>query len=132
MTTGAGTNPQSLLPPDDDVDVLVVDDDDVLRSTCADILRASGYSVAVAEDGRVALDVLAHQAVGLMLLDLQMPRRDGVSVLKALTTPQLVVLVSAYALDEATHAVADDKVVTFLQKPVPPQRLLDVVVTTLG
>lgn len=118
--------------PQPGVDVLVVDDDAGLRSTWTEILRGSGYTVAVAEDGEVALRLLDERSVGMVLLDLRMPRRDGLSVLEALTAPQMVVLVSAYALDEATRARVDAKVVTYLEKPVPPERLLDTVVTTLG
>jgi len=124
--------PKSGNHPDQNVDVLVVDDDEVVRSTWAEILRTSGYSVAVAEDGDVALDVLEQESVGMVLLDLRMPRRDGLSVLEALPAPQLVVLASGHALDEATLARVDAKVVTYLEKPIPPERLLDVVATTLG
>jgi CheY-like chemotaxis protein len=119
-------------PSEADLDVLVVDDDGPLRSTWAEILRGSGYSVAVAEDGDAALRFLERQTVGVVLLDLRMPRRDGLSVLEALTAPQLVVLVSAYSLDEATRARVEAKVVTYLEKPVPPQRLLRTVASTLG
>jgi two-component system response regulator PilR (NtrC family) len=115
----------------DDIDVLVVDDDEALRSTWALILRDEGYCVATAADGDVALQFLEEHAVGVILLDLRMPRRDGLSVLEALTTPQLVVLVSALSLDEATHAQLRARVVTFLEKPVPPERLLETVASTL-
>ncbi len=119
-------------PQSAQVDVLVVDDDEALRSGWAEILRSSGYSVAVAEDGDVALNILGQLEVGMVLLDLRMPRRDGISVLEALTTPQLVVLASGFALDEATLARTDAEVVTYLEKPVPPERLLDTVATTLA
>ncbi len=114
------------------VDVLVVDDDGALRSTEASILRGVGYSVATAEDGEVALRMLQGMTVGLVLLDLRMPRRDGLSVLEALDSPQLVVLVSAYSLDEATRAKVDARVVTYLEKPVHPQRLLETVADSLS
>ncbi len=124
--------PESDLGTQPDVDVLVVDDDEAIRKTWAEILRTSGYSVALAEDGDVALDLLKRQSVGMILLDLQMPRRDGLSVLEALTAPQLVVIASGHSLDEATRARTDAKVVTFLEKPVPPERMLEVVASTLG
>jgi DNA-binding NtrC family response regulator len=122
----AATDPHS-----EQVDVLVVDDDEAIRSTWAVILRASGYSVEVVDDGDVALDFLDRQEAGMVLLDLRMPRVDGISVLEALKTPQLVVLASGASLDEATMARVEAKVVTFLEKPVPPERLLDVVSATL-
>jgi two-component system, NtrC family, nitrogen regulation response regulator NtrX len=117
--------------PVESVDVLVVDDDGALRSTWAQILDGAGYSVTVAEDGDVALDVLGNTAVGMVLLDLRMPRRDGLEVLESMTASQLVVLVSAHSLTEATRARVDARVVTYLEKPVSPHRLLETVATTL-
>jgi DNA-binding NtrC family response regulator len=130
MTWGNGSE-RRRAPSPAPVDVLVVDDDGALRSTCAQILRGAGYTVAVADDGDVALRLLEEMDVGMVLLDLRMPRRDGLSVLEALTAPQLVVLVTAYSLDEATRARVDSKVVTYLEKPVAPGRLLDTVAWTL-
>ena len=100
--------------------------------TWASILRGSGYSVDVAEDGDAALRFLDHHAVGVVLLDLRMPNRDGLSVLEALRSPQLVVLVSAYELDDAIRDQTDTKVVTYLEKPVMPEHLLNVVASTLA
>ena len=118
-------------PPEHAVDVLVVDDDGAIRFTWAEILRRSGYSVAVADDGEAALELLRRCAVGLVLLDIRMPGRDGLSVLAALTTPQLVVLVSAYSLEDAATVSTDARVVTYLEKPVPPGQLLETVAATL-
>ncbi|HUI03195.1 MAG TPA: response regulator [Acidimicrobiales bacterium] len=125
-------SPAAEVSAEQDVDVLVVDDDGAVRSTWATILRQSDYSVATADDGDAALDFLSQGSAGLVLLDLRMPGRDGLAVLEALRTPQLVVLVSAYSLEEAAHARTEAKVVTYLEKPVPPRRLLDTVAATLG
>jgi two-component system OmpR family response regulator len=132
MTIGNGVIEQSAYSLAVDVDVLVVDDDEALRWTWDAILRDAGYSVATAEDGDVALQLLEMLAVGVVLLDLRMPRRDGFSVLEALATPQLVVLVSAEILDQATRAKVDAKVVTYLEKPVPPEQMLATVTATLN
>jgi len=119
-------------PAAPNVDVLVVDDDFGIRITWAAILRGAGYTVAVAEDGEVALRTLQGLDAGLVLLDLRMPRRDGFSVLDAMGERQLVVLVSAYALDEAMWARTGARVVTYLEKPIMPDRLIDVVARTLA
>jgi CheY-like chemotaxis protein len=108
-------------------DVLVVDDDDAVRSSLADILRVSGFSVEVAEDGDVALTLLDELDVGVVLLDLRMPRRDGFSVLDALDDPPPIVLISAFALDSDVRERVGAKVTAFLQKPVLPHRLLPIV-----
>ncbi len=109
------------------VDVLVVDDDAAVRASCAEILRASGFEVEVAEDGDVALSLLHDFEVGLMLLDLKMPRRDGFGVLEALETPPPVVLISAFPLDDAVRARVGAKISHYLQKPVSPHRLVPLV-----
>lgn len=125
-------SPEPLSYSKPSVDVLVVDDDEAMRTTSAAILRQSGYTVAVASDGDVALRLLEQQSVGVVLLDLRMPRRDGFSVLEEISAPQLVVVVSAHSLDEATRARVGAKVVTYLEKPVAPERLLRTVAETLG
>jgi CheY-like chemotaxis protein len=58
--------------------VLVVDDDPDLRDTVADALEYDGIDVKVAENGRVALDMLlAGARPHVILLDLMMPEMDG-------------------------------------------------------
>jgi len=114
-------------PPKRAVDVLVVDDDPDVRSSFAEILRVSGFSVEVAGDGDVALDLLGQLDVGVVLLDLRMPRRDGFAVLDALDAPPPVVAISAYPLEADVRARVGSKVVNYLQKPVSPHKLVPVV-----
>jgi CheY-like chemotaxis protein len=109
------------------VDVLVVDDDAAVRVSCATVLRVSGFSVEVADDGDDALALLRELDVGVVLLDLRMPRRDGFAVLDALEAPPPVVIISAYPLDKEMRLRVGSKVVDHLQKPVAPHRLLPLV-----
>jgi CheY-like chemotaxis protein len=106
------------------VDVLVVDDDADVRSSFAEILRVSGFSVEVAGDGGAALSLIDELDVGVVLLDLRMPRRDGFSVLDALVHPPPLVLISAYPFDSDVRVRVGSKVVNYLQKPVSPHKLL--------
>lgn len=68
--------------------VLVVDDDEDIREGIAYVLEREGYSVAQAENGRVALDLLrslTRQTLpGCIVLDLMMPVMDGRALLEAL------------------------------------------------
>lgn len=61
--------------------ILVADDDQMSRDMLADRLRYQGYKVVVAENGRIALDMLQKTAVDLVLLDIMMPYMDGVEML---------------------------------------------------
>ncbi len=107
--------------------VLVADDDEGVRSTACEILRGEGYDVSEAEDGQVALEILKDEGADVLVLDVRMPRRDGIAVLDALDDPPVVVLVSAFSLDDDLRAHLGDKVFRYLRKPVAPQVLLDVV-----
>jgi CheY-like chemotaxis protein len=115
-------------------DILVVDDDEDVRSSMAAVLRSVGYTVFEAVDGQSALDVLAGCRVEMILLDLHMAPRDGVWFLEQLADPPAVVVVSAFALyDERTVRTRfSDRVSGFLRKPVAPPRLLAAVRDTLG
>jgi DNA-binding response OmpR family regulator len=65
--------------------VLVVDDDEAERTALADVMRADGYDVVVAEDGEQALASLDYLGPpALIVLDLMMPRMNGWQVLQAM------------------------------------------------
>jgi class 3 adenylate cyclase len=63
-------------------EILVVDDNELNRDMLSRRLRARGYSVAVAEDGARALDMLEHGNFDLVLLDIMMPGISGIDVLR--------------------------------------------------
>src|SRR6185312_8696520 len=64
--------------------VLVVEDDDEMRELIRRQLETEGWSVTEAANGRVALERLAEQPPGLILLDLMMPEMDGFQFLASL------------------------------------------------
>jgi two-component system chemotaxis response regulator CheY len=57
--------------------ILVVDDDDAIRDTIAEILELEGYPVERAADGLQALEVVERVTPALVLLDMRMPVLDG-------------------------------------------------------
>ncbi len=89
--------------------VLVVEDDAEVRGALCDVLHAAGYDVVMAANGREALRVLSNLEAppGLILLDLTMPKMDGMGLLEKLQE------------DEALRALPV-LVVTALEGPVPP------------
>jgi CheY-like chemotaxis protein len=58
-------------------DVLVVEDDDVIRDQLAEILRSEGHSVSTASNGQEALDQLEDLRVKVLIVDLMMPVMSG-------------------------------------------------------
>lgn len=112
--------------------VLVVDDEADVRWTVAEVLRESGFSVAEAEDGDVALRLVNNQRYGMVILDLRMPRRDGISFVEAAPRLPPIVVHSAHNPDHEERDRLGDAVVGYLQKPVSPQELLSTVEAVLG
>jgi CheY-like chemotaxis protein len=64
--------------------ILLAEDDRFLRRACETKLKQAGFTVRVAVDGEEALTMAREQSPDLLLLDLLMPRRDGLSVLATL------------------------------------------------
>ncbi len=71
-----------MAPPRDRATILVADDDDVIRGNLALLLRSEGYPVVEAADGVRAAEALRDPGVALALLDLRMPGRGGMDVLR--------------------------------------------------
>lgn len=64
------------------VSILVADDDDLLRNLIKEVLEEEGYQVYEAVDGETALDIFwEHSEIALIILDIMMPKLDGLAVL---------------------------------------------------
>jgi len=66
------------------VKVLVVDDESHVRESIARALRYEGYAVDLAPDGVEALNLVRQDPPDLVILDLQMPRMDGLDMCRRL------------------------------------------------
>jgi DNA-binding response OmpR family regulator len=107
--------------------IVVVEDEPAIRRGVADALRASGYEVAEAADGDRGLAEALRAGVDLVLLDLLLPRRDGLEVLRevraARPTLPVIVLTARGSEDDRVRGLkmgADDYVV----KPFSARELL--------
>jgi CheY-like chemotaxis protein len=108
--------------------VLVVDDEPGMRETLVDILEAAGYDVVAAGDGDAALATVNAGDVDVVVMDVQMPKQDGVSVLGQLRPPPpVVIMMTAYALEERLRAAVDSNAFAILHKPFAVGRLLSLV-----
>jgi two-component system, NtrC family, response regulator AtoC len=99
--------------------VLVVDDEQLIRWSLAERLRADGYEVVEAATGQEGLDRVAD-GVDLVLLDYKLPDMDGVSVLRKLKeqTPDiLVILLTAFATIETAVEAMKTGAYHFANKP---------------
>jgi len=107
--------------------VLLAEDDLMIGTAIRDALRDASYAVDWVRDGQSALDSLACQTYGLLLLDLGLPGKDGMEVLKVLrsqrNTLPLVIITARDDVDDRIRGLdggADDYVV----KPFEMKELL--------
>ncbi|GAA2784014.1 response regulator transcription factor [Saccharopolyspora taberi] len=107
--------------------ILVVDDDRAVRESLRRSLQFNGYQVELAADGQQALDWLADQRPDAMVLDVMMPRLDGLEVARRLrsTGDDLPILVLT-ARDAVSDRVAglDAGADDYLPKPFALEELL--------
>ncbi|MBQ9694006.1 MAG: sigma-54-dependent Fis family transcriptional regulator [Kiritimatiellae bacterium] len=100
--------------------ILVVDDDKATRDGVARTLK-SDYTVLTAADADEAMAVLNVNAIDLVLTDLRMPGRDGISLLRDIITAHAnipVILLSAYGSIESAVEAMKDGAYDFLTKPI--------------
>jgi DNA-binding NtrC family response regulator len=111
--------------------VLIVDDEPAVRRSLARLLLARGMAVLTADDGAVAMDVLAKENVDVALVDLMMPNVDGMAFLEHVrerrSDVEVVIMTAFGDVDTAVRAVRAGAF-HFLTKPF---RSIDEVVLTV-
>jgi CheY-like chemotaxis protein len=111
-----------------DLCVLVVDDELGMRETLVEILTACGYRVAAAADGEAALDSIRRQRFDVVVMDIRMPGRDGISVLREVgSPPPQVILMTAYAQAEQVQQALAVNAFAVVGKPFKVSDLLGLV-----
>ncbi len=85
--------------------ILLVDDEESIQTLLAYPLRKDGYEVAVAGDGREALDMFGAQRFDLVVLDVMMPQLDGIEVCRRLRTRSQVPIIMLTARDDEVDKV---------------------------
>jgi len=114
--------PEVTPSPSDPRRVLVVDDDQQLRSMTAEILETIGYAAVTAADGATAVDLFRTEAdsIDVVLLDLRLPDSCGLEVLDRLRAilPEVRVLVTSGAIgSEELSSATDRGAAGTLEKP---------------
>jgi len=117
--------------------ILVIDDDSLTRKHLRQLLAHAGYDVLVASDGGEALKLLEKQTCDLVITDIYMPGKDGLSTLLELkkSRPGLqVIAISAGSPGvpiDLLPAIQHLGAVKTLKKPIQPEELLAAVTETL-
>jgi len=107
--------------------VLIADDESVIRMDLREVLEEAGYQVvAEAADGAAALDLARRERPDVAVLDIKMPRLDGIQAAEAITRERLcpVLILTAYNEPQAVSRAADAGVMAFLSKPYHERDLI--------
>ena len=107
--------------------ILLVEDDPKTREMVALYLQREGYDVATAEDGVRALEVAREREPHLVVLDLMLPRMDGLAVCRALRESPAVpgiIMVTARTTEEDKLAGLDLGADDYVTKPFSPRELM--------
>jgi DNA-binding response OmpR family regulator len=114
--------------------ILVVDDDQMMRKLLRSVLTKAGFAATVAKDGIDALKVLRTRRFDLMLLDVWMPRMNGLELLAKLRTRKSSLRVIVMTSDDAPGTLLNavrQRAFKYLHKPIDAQMLLQEVRETL-
>ena len=108
--------------------ILLVDDFHDAREMYAEFLASNGHRVTPAADGQEALDLAEREKFDLIILDIALPRVDGISVIRALRrrepnqrTP--IITLSASVNEETRHEALEAGANLALDKPCLPEEL---------
>jgi len=112
--------------------ILVVDDDSIILESCRKILESEGYSVKLVTTAEDAIECLESQYFDMMIMDVKMPRKDGVYLLERIREnwpldiwPELPVLVmTGYPTPETIKVLKEKGSRSFIPKPFTPDELL--------
>ena len=116
--------------------ILIADDDIEMRESLAAMLEASGYKVIIAENGAEAVEIAAKELPSLIMLDIHMPKMNGLNACKAIkanriTKPiPIVMLTVEGSISEIQQAIGYGAS-TYITKPSSKDEILKVVKSIL-
>jgi len=118
----------------DEKPILIVDDEPIVRESIRDWLKDAGYPVATAESGEEALEMLAKQDFSIIILDVRLPGKTGITVLKEVKAfkPEIKsIIITAYPSAELSSEAMKLGAVDYLIKPIAPDDLERLIRETL-
>jgi len=112
--------------------LLVAEDDDAVRTALVRMVESLGHEVvAEARDGREAVELAGRAAPDLLLLDIRMPRMDGLEAARVIIEerPLPIVIITAHTDQELIQEASEVGVFSYLVKPMTRDRLAAAITT---
>lgn len=110
--------------------ILVIDDEDIVRTSCSRTLCPEGYEVSLAKNGAEGLKVAGEDKFDLVLTDLKMPDMDGLEVLRIIKEkwPETkVIIVTGYQTVDTSVKAVRLGACDYIEKPFTPDALISAV-----
>ena len=110
--------------------ILVVDDQGIVLKSCGLVLEAEGFEVRLVLSADDALEALKGDTFTLMLVDVKMPERDGMYLMREVKKqwPDIpIIVMSGYHTVETMKEAAEMGAATFIAKPFTPDELIETV-----
>ncbi len=107
--------------PNSDIHIMVVDDKRGSREALQKMIAKEGYQVSIAHDTETALEIFGCEAAHLVITDLRMPGRDGISLLKEvkrMSSETEVILISGHGTVETAVEAMREGAYDFITKPL--------------
>jgi DNA-binding response OmpR family regulator len=115
--------------------VLIIEDETIMRESLRDWLKDGGYEVETAKEGEEALEKIGKKEFSVAVLDLRLPGKDGLEVLKEATEkdPKIKgIVITAYPSVETAVEAMKIGAVDYIVKPFAPDALEKVIQEILG
>jgi DNA-binding NtrC family response regulator len=109
-----------------EISILVVDDEEVVRNSLVDWLQEDGYQAEPAENGFKALDMIRERPWDIAMVDLKMPKMDGLELMEKAKeiSPELqVIIITAYATVHTAVQAIKMGAYDYLIKPCEPEEI---------
>lgn len=116
-------------------DVLVIDDEEIVRISCERTLQPLGYRVDTVEFCVDGLEMLKQKHYDLVLTDLKMPHMDGLELVAHILSKYpatKVVIFTGYTSDETIDYALKQGIHAYMEKPFTPAKLIEVVAQALS
>ena len=110
--------------------IVVVDDEKIVLDSCKRVLTSEGFEVLLATSVDNALKILETQIPAVLLIDVKMPERDGMSLMEEIkrTLPDLpIVVMSGYPTNETISESVKKGAAGFIAKPFTPDELIQTI-----
>ncbi|MEZ5023190.1 MAG: response regulator [Chitinophagales bacterium] len=102
--------------------ILIVDDEKAIRRTLKEILEYEKYKIEEASDGEEGLAMIKSNTYDVVILDIKMPKMDGMEVMEAVNKAGIdvpIIMLSGHGnIDTAVEAVKKEPTITFLSHQI--------------